>query len=52
MHRVFRFKHFRSRMVAILAGLLFLTLGATYLLVSHANLSNALAHSEANLRVG
>ena len=35
----------------MLLGLLFLALVATYALVSHANLSNALTHSEANLRV-
>lgn len=48
----FRFRRFSTRMVALLVSLLFVTLAATYLLVSHANLSNALAHSEANLRVG
>ena len=52
MPRLFRFKHFSSRMIAILVGLLVLTLGATFLLVSRANVSNALAHSKANLRIG
>ena len=52
MIRRFRFRRFSSRVVAMLLGLLILTLGTTYLLVSHANLSNALAHSEANLRTG
>ncbi|MDB6128573.1 MAG: cyaA 2 [Verrucomicrobia bacterium] len=32
-------------------GLLFVALAATYALVSHANLSSAMAHSEANLRI-
>ncbi|MDB6094639.1 MAG: cyaA 2 [Verrucomicrobia bacterium] len=36
----------------MLLSLLFVTLGVTYVLVSHANLSNALAHSEANLKIG
>ena len=36
----------------MLLGLLFVALATTYFLVSRANLSNALAHSEANLRVG
>ncbi|MDB6167382.1 MAG: cyaA 2 [Verrucomicrobia bacterium] len=48
----FRFRRFSTRLLALVLGLLFATLAVTYLLVSHANLSNALAHSEANLRVG
>ena len=52
MNHPFRFRRFSSRVLAILLGLLFAVLGATYLSVSHANLSNALAHSEANLQVG
>ena len=52
MKPLFRFRRFSSRVLAILLGLLCAVLGATYLSVSHANLSNALAHSEANLEVG
>ena len=52
MKPLFRFHRFSSRVLALLLGLLFAVLGATYLSISHANLSNALAHSEANLDVG
>jgi adenylate cyclase len=52
MKPLVRFRSFSSRVVALLLGLLVLILGSTYLLVSHANLSNALAHSEANLVIG
>ena len=52
MQPLFRFRRFSSRVLAILVGLLCLALAAMYLAVSHANLSNALAHSEANLQVG
>jgi adenylate cyclase len=50
--RLFRFRRFSIRLLALLLGLLFVTLGATYLLVQGANRRNVQAHSEANLTVG
>src|SRR5207253_2966555 len=49
---LFRFRRFSLRLLALLLGLLFAALAVTYLFVSRANNSNALAHSEANLEVG
>ncbi|HET7536596.1 MAG TPA: cache domain-containing protein, partial [Candidatus Didemnitutus sp.] len=48
----FRFQRFRTRLLFLLGGLLFVALAATYFLVSHANQVNALQHSEINLRIG
>jgi adenylate cyclase len=50
--RVFRFRHLSLRLLAILLGLLFAVLAATYELVSHENLKTALDHSEASLELG
>ena len=50
--RFFRFRRFSLRLLAFLLGLLFSALAATYLLVSRANLANAIAHSESNLELG
>jgi len=50
LHR-FRFRRFSVRLLALLLGLLFVTLASTYLLVQRANRRNVQTHSEANLRV-
>ncbi len=50
--RLFRFRRFGTRLLALLLGLLFAVLALTYFFVSRANLSTALTHSEANLTVG
>ena len=50
--RRFRFRRFSARLLVLLLGLLFAALATTYFFVSRANLSTALAHSEANLAVG
>jgi len=50
--RLFRFRRFSIRLLALLLGLLFVTLGATYLLVQHANRQNVERHSVANLAIG
>jgi adenylate cyclase len=49
---LFRFRRFSSRLLVLLLGLLFAALATTYLLVSRANLANAIAHSESNLELG
>lgn len=45
----FRFRHFRTRLIVLIAGLLALVQVATYLVVSRANRSNALATINADL---
>ncbi len=50
--RLPRFRRFSLRLLTLLLGLLFAALATTYLLVSRANQSNALAHSEQNLELG
>jgi adenylate cyclase len=50
--RVFRFRRFSIRVLALLLGLLFATLATTYTLVSRANASNAREHARANLELG
>jgi adenylate cyclase len=49
MTRWFRFRHFRTRLIVLIAGLLALVQVATYLVVSRANRSNALATINADL---
>lgn len=46
---MFRLRHFSSRLLLLLLGLLLAALATTYFLVSRANLSNALDHSRASL---
>ncbi len=48
----FRLRRFSVRLLILLLGLLSAALAANYLFVSHANLSNALAHSRDNLQIG
>ncbi len=45
----FRFRHFRTRLIVLIAGLLAFVQIATYLIVSRANRSNALATINADL---
>lgn len=45
----FRFRHFRTRLIVLIAGLLALVQVATYLIVSRANRANALATINADL---
>ncbi len=47
-----RFRRFRTRVLALVLGLLFVALGATYLLVARANRLNALEHAKRNLELG
>ena len=49
--RVFRFRRFSIRVLALLLGLLFATLVTTYVLVSRANDDNARDHARANLEL-
>lgn len=48
----FRFRHFRTRLVVLIAGLLAVVQVATYLIVSRANTVNALRHAEESLDRG
>ncbi len=50
--RVFRFRRFSIRVLALLFGLLVVTLTTTYTLVSRANDANAREHARANLELG
>src|SRR5471032_422926 len=49
---MFRFRRFSIRVLALLLGLLFVTLATTYKLVSRANDANAREHARANLELG
>jgi len=49
---LFRFTRFRTRVLALVLGLLVAALGTTYLLVSRANTANARRHAEDNLVLG
>ncbi|HLP24316.1 MAG TPA: adenylate/guanylate cyclase domain-containing protein, partial [Acidobacteriota bacterium] len=49
MSRELRFRHFRTRLIVLIAGLLAFVQIATYLIVSRANRSNALATINADL---
>ena len=49
---LFRFRRLGTRLLVFLLGLLFAVLGLTYVFVSRANDSTALAHSESNLALG
>ncbi len=51
-HRIFRFRHFSSQLLILLASLFAVVLASVYLLVSQANERNALQHIEQNLQVG
>lgn len=46
---MFRLRRFSTRLLILLLGLLVAALAATYLFVSRANFSNAIAHAETNL---
>jgi len=46
---VFRLRRFSTRLLILLLGLLFAALAATYIFVSRASFSNAIAHAETNL---
>lgn len=48
---MFRIRRFSTRLLILLLGLLLAALAATYIFVSRASLSNALAHAEANLAI-
>ncbi len=48
----FRFRHFSTRVLALVLGLLFAALTTTYILVSRANTANALRQAKANLELG
>ena len=50
--RIFRFRHFSSQLLLLLAGLFAVVQISVYLLVSQANERNALEHIEQNLEVG
>jgi adenylate cyclase len=50
--RVFRFRRFGYRVLALLLALLCAALGTTFWLVSAANAANARAHARANLELG
>ena len=49
---LFHFRRFRSRILALVLGLLFAALAVTYLFVSRANDRNAREHAEASLELG
>ncbi|MCC6414812.1 MAG: HAMP domain-containing protein [Opitutaceae bacterium] len=46
---MFRFRRFRTRLLVIILGLLVASLGTSYVLLTRANRSNAIAHIEASL---
>ena len=46
---MFRLRRFSTRLLILLLGLLFAALAATYIFVSRASFSNAIAHAETNL---
>lgn len=48
---MFRLRRFSTRLLILLLGLLFAALAATYIFVSRASFSNAIAHAEANLAI-
>ncbi len=50
--RVFHFRRFSIRVLALLLGLLFATLATTYTLVSRANATNAREHARSQLEAG
>jgi len=47
-----QFKHFSTRLICLLLGLLTVVLGTVYLLISRANEKNAIQHIEENLQIG
>lgn len=48
----FQFRRFSTRLICLLLGLLAAVLASVYLLISRANLRNAIEHSESNLELG
>ena len=51
-YRIFRFRHFSSQLLLLLAGLIALVQVAVYLLITDANERNAIEHIEQNLQIG